>query len=416
MWQKTRGQALVLIAAAVIGLVAMVGVAVDGGSAFGERRHAQSAADSAVMAAALAKVSSVPNWREAAQRILAENGFDPSLAVINNPPSVQDCHPDDGRASPYVGDNNYVQIILRSSAPAYFAPVVGFRQFNICVEAVARAKPPVKGPLYDGNAMVALSCIDPAGVKAYEATGNVTLKVHGGGIFSNSRANSALYTGGQAEIWAPAYAVVGGYGGNGKLYTEDGSQQATVTAGVTAYPCPPDLGISTPTCSQNGTKNPTTKVVTPGNIPASYLENSAYLQPGVYCISGGKATVNAGDILQGDGVLLFFKDDAYLQINGHATVKLSAATSGDYAGLLMYALYTNRNKFIFNGNSNSYWTGTILLLGAEAQINGTGSTSGYHSQIISDSIYYGGTADGEVWFSADENFKLNLPAVIELTE
>ncbi len=412
------GQVLVLVAVAILGLVAITGVAVDGGSAFNHRRHAQSAADSAALAAALAKVSQQPNWQAVAMQIVTQNGFDPVQMEIHNPPSTQDCRPEDGKASPYVGNQEYVQVILRSTAPAYFAPVVGFNQFPICVESVARAQPPVNGPLYDGNAMVALSCIDPAGVKAYQAQGNVTLRVHGGGIFSNSSADNALYTGGNAAIWAPGYAVVGGWDGNGELYNEDGTVQGVVTVGVPPYPCPPKLEeiIPTPSCSQDGTKNPTTKIVTPGNIPATYLENNAYLQPGIYCISGGKATINAGNVLEGDGVLLFFQDDAYMHISGGATVQLSAATSGPYAGLLIYSLMSNRNDFILNGNSSSYWTGTILLPGSEVQINGTGASSGYHSQIISDTIFYGGTADGEIWFSADENFKASSSATVELTQ
>lgn len=413
-----QAQVLVLVAVAIVSLLAIVGLAVDGGSAFSERRRAQSAADSAALAAALAKTAQQADWQAVATQIVSQNGFDPVLLEIYNPPTGYDCRPDDGKTSPYVGNNEYVQVILRANAPAYFAPVVGIHQFAICVESVARAKPPVNGPLYDGNAMVALSCINPAGIKAFEALGNVLLKVHGGGLFSNSSAENALYTGGKAAIWAPGYAVVGGYDGNGKLYTEDGSAQAVVVEGMPPYPCPPKLEeiIPTPVCTQNGTKNPTTKVVTPGNIPANYLESNAYLQPGVYCISGGKATVNAGDILKGDGVLLFFKDDAYLHINGHATVQLSAATSGPYAGLLIYSLMSNRNDFILNGNSNSYWTGTILVPGSEVQVNGTGASSGYHSQIISDTIYYGGDADGEIWFSADENFKQSSSGAVELAQ
>ena len=42
-----RGQAIVLIAAAIVALIAITGLAVDGGLAFADRRQAQNAADSA---------------------------------------------------------------------------------------------------------------------------------------------------------------------------------------------------------------------------------------------------------------------------------------------------------------------------------------------------------------------------------
>jgi len=51
-WRKRRGQALLLIAGAIVGLVALVALAVDGGNAFAQRRIAQNAADGGAMAGA----------------------------------------------------------------------------------------------------------------------------------------------------------------------------------------------------------------------------------------------------------------------------------------------------------------------------------------------------------------------------
>src|SRR5574342_74954 len=56
---RERGQALILIALAMVGLVAIVGLAIDGSAKFSDRRHAQNAADTAAMAAALAKVTAL---------------------------------------------------------------------------------------------------------------------------------------------------------------------------------------------------------------------------------------------------------------------------------------------------------------------------------------------------------------------
>ena len=51
-----RGQVLVIIALAMIGLIAMTGLAIDGSMVLSDRRNAQNAADTAVLAGALAKV------------------------------------------------------------------------------------------------------------------------------------------------------------------------------------------------------------------------------------------------------------------------------------------------------------------------------------------------------------------------
>ena len=51
------GQALVLITLAIVGLVGITGMIVDGGMTYTDRRNAQNAADSAAMSGVLAKVA-----------------------------------------------------------------------------------------------------------------------------------------------------------------------------------------------------------------------------------------------------------------------------------------------------------------------------------------------------------------------
>ena len=43
--QKANGQAIVLIALALVAMVAFAGLAIDGGMVYSDRRHAQNAAD-----------------------------------------------------------------------------------------------------------------------------------------------------------------------------------------------------------------------------------------------------------------------------------------------------------------------------------------------------------------------------------
>ncbi len=54
--KSEKGQALVIIALAAVGLFAFTALAIDGSRVFSDRRHAQNAADTAVLAAALAKI------------------------------------------------------------------------------------------------------------------------------------------------------------------------------------------------------------------------------------------------------------------------------------------------------------------------------------------------------------------------
>src|ERR1044072_8642041 len=69
-----RGQALVMIALAAIGLFAFAALAIDGSAVFSDRRHAQNAADTSALAAGLAKTRSQA-WTTAALTRAASNSY-----------------------------------------------------------------------------------------------------------------------------------------------------------------------------------------------------------------------------------------------------------------------------------------------------------------------------------------------------
>src|SRR6266536_857936 len=88
-----RGQALVLIALAAIGLFGVAGLAIDGSAKYSDRRHAQNAADASALAGALSKVHHQPGdpaWDVVALNRALENGYDRDLVTndveVYNPP------------------------------------------------------------------------------------------------------------------------------------------------------------------------------------------------------------------------------------------------------------------------------------------------------------------------------------------
>ena len=85
-----RGQVLVIFALALIAIVAMTGLVLDGGSTFVQRRDQQNVADAAALAAAYsyAMTGSTSSATTAAQAIAADNGFadgalNTTIAVTN---------------------------------------------------------------------------------------------------------------------------------------------------------------------------------------------------------------------------------------------------------------------------------------------------------------------------------------------
>lgn len=207
-----RGQALVLIALAAIGLVAVTGLAVDGSIRFSDRRHAQNAADTAALAGALAKTDGLAkNVSDNSPTTLApttcpppsgvqpsplcvlvldaaldragDNGYDDNLVTNNvevySPPI----------SGYYAGDNEYVQVIITSYVKTYFARIVRINQTQNVVQAVALAK---KGHILGDGAMVISYDPDPncstggTGGYSVQVDGSATVNLDRGGIFLNS--------------------------------------------------------------------------------------------------------------------------------------------------------------------------------------------------------------------------------------
>jgi hypothetical protein len=134
-----RGQAIVLFAFVLLGMVAMAGLMIDGGMAWSNRRQAQAAADTAALAAAKAIV----NGEDAnfAARLIAElNGFltaidcDGNLlanggVTINIPPS----------SGPNAGDPKYVEVIVTRAMHTTLSGAIGVTCFMVSARAVAQA-------------------------------------------------------------------------------------------------------------------------------------------------------------------------------------------------------------------------------------------------------------------------------------
>src|SRR5690349_6309984 len=196
------GQALVIIALAAIGLFAFAALAIDGSAIFSDRRHAQNAADTGVLQAALTKVRG-GSWEAQGLARTASNGYNDNGTtndvLFYNPPI----------SGPYVGNNQYIQVKIRSDVKLFFARIVGIQKATNNVEAVARAVPSVTSPMFNGNAVVSL---DPSDCKAIMYQGNANTVVTGSGIFVNSACPSAAFfnNSGSAQLSAPCLQSVGG--------------------------------------------------------------------------------------------------------------------------------------------------------------------------------------------------------------
>lgn len=400
-----RGQAIIMIALSIVGLLALTALAVDGGNIYSERRRAQNAADTTVLDAALAKVRGQNMYTEGLARA-ASNHYtdsDPTAGSTSPDMNVEIYNPP--ISGPYTGHAEYVQAIITAKVKTYFGRVIGITEVTNKVEAVARAKPPVFSPMFNGNAIVGLS---PEDCKAIMYQGNANTTVVGSGIYVNSNCeNSAFFNNSSsAQLTAPCLQSVGG------IQYEPGAINIPSGCVITgAAPLPPPV-YPNPTCSGNATENGNT--LSPGNYngtfpPAGVTE----LESGVYCVSGN-FRLNAGDVLNGSEVIIRVSGD--VRWNGGATINLSAPTSGPFEGLLLFLPEGNTNEVEINGNSGSTFTGTILAPSASVSINGTGGVTGLNSQVIGYTVNLSGTSNTFINYNAGQNYQAPENPAVQLVQ
>ncbi len=397
MPSSQRGQALVMIALAAIGLFAFAALAIDGSAIFSDRRHAQNAADTGVLQAALTKIRG-GDWELAGLGRAESNGYNDNGitndVLFYNPPI----------SGPYLGNDQYIQVKLRSDVKLFFARIVGWRKFTNNVEAVARATPSDHDQMFSGNAVVGL---DPHGCHAVVYQGNADTTITGGGIFVMSDCPDAAFFNhsGAAQLTAPSLCAVGGI-----EYRPGALAVPSISEGCSP---PPQILEPNPACTGPAVK--TGNSLSPGywngHFPPSGVET---LQSGVYCVDGD-FRLNGGDSLTGYGVVIRM-NDGVVSWNGGATVHLTAPTEGDLLGLLLYLpSSSNCSTVTLNGNSGSTLVGTILAPCSEVTVEGTGD-SGIDGQVIGYTVKLTGTSGNSIHYNDELNYDALFPPSLEMSQ
>jgi hypothetical protein len=425
---KERGQALILIALAGIALFGIAGLAIDGSAKFSDRRHAQNAADTAALAAALKLARepaatcgpSVPQWKCDALNRALENGYDNDLVSntveVYNPPIsgvFSDC------SDVHFDCNSYVQVIITSHIDTWFMRVLGFQQTTNVVQAVASKFG--DGDAYDigGDAVVALS---PDGC-ALMSQGNTSLTVIGGGMFSNSDDSTCSFKkdscAGVTNIDADIHGTQGTITmvGGASINTGCPPDAGLAPAGGKQIPFPPPYTVipEPDECSTPGgiSSSGSTTTLTPGyfnKIPGngSSWKNTVILTPGVYCV-GTEIRTNSTEILTVSGtygvtpgVLLYIKSRGSFTFNGGSGVQLwginQASVDADedlesYKGFLLYVAPNYSGSpanCTINGHTGDSFMGSIYAPYCNITINGTSGASGFQSQLVGYNVKFAG--------------------------
>lgn len=399
-----RGQAIILIALSIVGLLGLVALAVDGGNAYSERRRAQNAADTTVLDAALAKLRGQNLYTEGLARAASNKYVDSDATAASTTSDVNVEIYNPPISGPYSGNAEYIQTFITATIPTYFGRVVGIPTITNRVEAVARAKPPIITPPFNGNAIVGLA---PEECKAVVYQGNAATTVTGGGIFVNSECPSAAFfnNASAAQLTAPCLQSVGGITYNpGAINIPSGC----INSGVPPIQTPV---YPNPTCSGPASKD--SNVLSPGNVAGNFPPAGVtHLNPGVYCV-GGNFRMNATEVLIGTGVVIRVEGD--VRINGGAHLELSAPTSGPFTGLLLFLPEGNTNEVVINGDSSSTFSGSIMAPSSPISIEGTGAL-GLNGQVVGWTVNLSGTSSCSINYNAGTGYNPPEQPAVQLVE
>ncbi|MDB5474579.1 MAG: hypothetical protein JWP49_90 [Phenylobacterium sp.] len=386
------GVSAVMVGLSLATVLGFVGLGVDVGSSYLDRRAAQDAADSGAFSAAAAVMGGATDVTAQVRAVAAAYGLRDGVGgvqvSVNTPPS---------RGS-QAGNANAVEVIIARPAKRFFS--IPFTTAGGVVRARAVAR---YGAV--GNAcVVALNLT--ASASALE-TGSANVNLVGCSLYANSASSLALQLKGAASITADSVGLVGGYSlsNNATLKTTNGVRtgQAAIADPYKDVPVPSYSG-----CDRTGGSLPSGTYSNVGGRPFVFCNGlsissgaTVTLNPGVYVVDRGDLTVNGGATLKGTGVTLVLTSStgsgyATLHINGNANIDLAAPSSGTTAGL---AFYQDRRAptgvdNVFNGGSTQRIQGAIYFPGQKVIFSGgaSGANAGC-TQLLAGEVAFQGNAN-----------------------
>jgi Flp pilus assembly protein TadG len=345
---------LPLTALALSVVVAMAAFAVDIGYWRYQQRLLQSAADSAAMAGGieLDYSTTLANVTAAAKKDAATNGFTDNGGVnvsvaVNNPPA----------SGAYAGSASAVEVIITEKQPQFFSGIFGGGARTVAARAVSAENSVGRGCVY---------ALSPSGTALTINGTTVNIPTCGVYVNGNLTVNGSTVT---------AHSI--GYAGsdniNGSTFPQSAPQQSLPAAD----PC-----ATVPGCAYLAANPPVPGTCLnptfnghPASIPAgtycSTLQingaSSVTFAPGLYILEQGM-TINGSSNISGAGVTFYNLGGTMTGLNGSSGT-LTAPSSGNYAGILMYQVPSDTNGFVENGSAGSM-AGALYFPGGQLTLNG----------------------------------------------
>jgi hypothetical protein len=439
---KEHGQALVVIAIAAIALFGFTALAIDGSIVFSDRRHSQNASDTAVLAAALAKVQKESknmnvDWQQEGLDRAKDNSYDDADPVtevqvkscldpiVFSTGVVREC---DGLPAGAI-KAQYIHVGIKSVVNLSLAQVLGWKTITNYTDAVSRATEPETTEWFDGYAIAATheGCQSPGDGDPFQLGGNANVNITGAGVLVNAS--------------CPSQDSLVQSGTSSTMLTTDGQTCVVGTADNTTGITPPPVEgcpavdpskyqlPGDPSCQNEGSVTDDNHdgvwIATPGYFNSTFPDAQGgqatiRVTKGVYCLNNGM-NVNAGwsittDLDNDDDHdaategALFYVPHGDITFNGGADVELHAISSSTsstfltyWLNLLIYVPPSNEADIEISGNSGSAYTGTILAPSSHVQLLGNGGTVALDCKIVSDTVKISGSTTFDLSYNEKNN-------------
>jgi hypothetical protein len=351
--QSQRGQALVIIALAAVVLFGFAALAIDSSRVYADKRHAQNAADTSAVAAALAKIRQ-QDFKAVALSRAADNGYandtDSTVSVNLCNESGVTCLGLPAGANP----NEFIRVRITSIVPMTLGRIVGWTSMTNDVEAIARVRtttPPLN-PL-TGAGLVAIR--NDSSDDCFKVNGSANLFLHDTGIFVNCSGSEALFLNGTANIGMDADAQVAGCTNDLGFPISPGSIQCSQpqqSYDQSYFASKPRIIEPVPTCTGNGGVGAT---MTPGNFNGTAnIPSGAVFPPGTYCFNAGLNLGNPSVTFGGTGAVTWVLSSAAsatLQGNANFANFVIYANNADFTVQNSATLNAGRFRFFGIGDS-----------------------------------------------------------------
>ncbi len=393
--RPARGQVFVLVSLALVALIGMVGLVVDGGLLYVARRQMQTAADAAAIvgANALQGSSTVSaGYQQAGTDAASNNGFKNSANSVSVTVTQVSC--------PNTSGEDCVQAKVSAPISIYFLRVFGYSSMNVSAQAIAGGT----------NSPACIYALDSSATKSFWVTGSGGFNA-ACGILVDSSDSQALYGSGSGTYTATGIGVAGG--------DHLGSATWTPTPVTGIAPAPDPLAsLAEPTvgsCNQTNYRTSSSATLTLGTYCGGITitgSGTITFGSGLYILAGGGLKVTGSATINGTGVTFYNTSGTGgygpIDMSGSGTVTLSAPTSSSGGGIPGVLFFQDRTitptgvaaSNTVTGSSSSVFDGAPYFPTSELTYEGSSNLSGNctgpnseYTLLIADTLKITGTTN-----------------------